>query len=127
MAVLEMQPCRAHDAFVTVDKYDGGIMSGCLVHPRLGSPIQIKSLSHLVRMLDQAQKLDNVPCKPQDNGSISLDSTNRIASFTISVLFQQNHSIQGSLVWNERSLEATFRSALELIYLMDDILATDDK
>ena len=124
MAITQLQPCRAHDAFVTVNAYDSGVMSGYLIHPRLGPPIPIKSLSHLIRLLDQAQQLESVPCKPMGNGAVNLDSPNRIASFTVSVLFRQNYTIQGKLIWNEKSMEATFRSALELIYLMDDILAT---
>lgn len=46
----------------------------------------------------------------------------RLATFTINVLFRQNASWQGSIVWNERKLESHFRSALELITLMDDAL-----
>ena len=46
----------------------------------------------------------------------------RLATFTVNVLFRQNASWQGSIVWNERKLESHFRSALELITLMDDAL-----
>ena len=46
----------------------------------------------------------------------------RLATFTVNVLFRQNASWQGSIVWNERKLESHFRSALVLITLMDDAL-----
>lgn len=123
MAIEKLQPCSAHDALVTISTYDNGAVSGYLIHPRLDAPISIRSLSQLVCLLDQVKKLESVPSKPTNEDTISLASLPRIASFTISVLFQQNCTIQGKLVWNEKQMEATFRSALELIYLLDSVLA----
>lgn len=45
-----------------------------------------------------------------------------LASFRVSVLFRQNASWQGSLFWQEKGLEASFRSVLELVGLMDNAL-----
>ena len=45
-----------------------------------------------------------------------------LASFKINVLFRQNASWQGSLVWLEQNAEAQFRSVLELIKLIDSAL-----
>ena len=129
MLTNRMWPCSAHDAFVTVSEYRCGAMEGYLTHPRFGAPLPIKSISHLLRLLDQAQSLENVPYKPENYAGTVYENPNKIASFTISVLFQQHHSLQGKLTWHEQAMEATFRSALELIYLMDDILTakTDER
>lgn len=122
-----MWPCCAQDALVTINAYNCGTLDGYLVHPRFGTPQCIKSVSQLIRLLDQAQKLENTPHNPVSYTGGGFDSSNKVASFTISILFQQNHSMQGKLVWHEASLEAVFRSALELIYLLDDILAVNNE
>jgi hypothetical protein len=46
-----------------------------------------------------------------------------LATFQIMVLFRQNASWQGSLIWREKELEAPFRSVLELIGLIDNALS----
>ena len=45
-----------------------------------------------------------------------------IASFRICIMFRQNMSWQGSCEWLEEKQSANFRSALELIQLMDGAL-----
>ena len=46
-----------------------------------------------------------------------------LATFKIKIIFRQNASWQGSVYWLENSLETEFRSALELIMLIDNVLA----
>jgi len=123
--IEKMWPCSAHDAFVTISEYHSGVMEGYLVHPKYEAPQPVRSVSHLIRLLDFAQKLETVSCKPLNYEEALFENPNKIASFTISVLFQQNHSIQGRVVWIERAAETVFRSALELIYLLDDILTVN--
>ena len=48
----------------------------------------------------------------------------RCATFAVRVLFRQNASWQGSVSWLEGSREESFRSALELAFLMDSALMT---
>ena len=45
------------------------------------------------------------------------------ATFAVKVLFRQNASWQGSVLWLERGQELRFRSVLELLLLMDGALA----
>jgi len=45
-----------------------------------------------------------------------------LATFSIRVLFRQNASWQGSVKWLEGGEEQAFRSALELIFLIDSVL-----
>ncbi len=44
------------------------------------------------------------------------------ATFKIHIIFRQSASWQGSVTWIEQGMEAQFRSALELIFLMDSVL-----
>ena len=46
-----------------------------------------------------------------------------LATFALKVLFRQNASWQGSVVWQEGGREESFRSVLELIFLMDSVLS----
>ena len=45
-----------------------------------------------------------------------------IATFKVKVIFRQGASWQGKLSWTEGKEEVSFRSALELIKLMDSAL-----
>lgn len=44
------------------------------------------------------------------------------ATFELQVLFRQHTSWQGILVWQDRKLEQSFRSVLELVLLIDSAL-----
>ncbi len=52
-----------------------------------------------------------------------LKSIRPIAAFRINILFRQNASWQGSLIWLDKSVESQFRSVLELIMLLDSVLS----
>ena len=43
---------------------------------------------------------------------------------SVRILFRQNASWQGSVLWREGGQEERFRSALELVLLMDSALRT---
>ena len=49
-----------------------------------------------------------------------------LASFRVSILFRQNASWQGSIQWLEQNSASQFRSVLELIQLLDSVLAEYD-
>ncbi len=46
-----------------------------------------------------------------------------LATFRLNILFRQSASWQGQLVWVEEKCETQFRSVLELIMLMDNVLS----
>lgn len=46
----------------------------------------------------------------------------KAATFLIRILFRQNASWQGSILWAEGKKEESFRSVLELVFLMNDAL-----
>lgn len=50
------------------------------------------------------------------------NSERPLATFKVDVMFRQNASWQGNVVWLEKKEEAQFRSALELIMIMDGAL-----
>ena len=46
-----------------------------------------------------------------------------LATFALRIIFRQNSSWQGSITWLEAGREQSFRSVLELIFLMDSALS----
>ena len=50
---------------------------------------------------------------------------NQSQSFVLEVKSKENHSWQGTITWVEGQKKENFRSALELIRLMDSILNED--
>lgn len=49
-----------------------------------------------------------------------------LATFEMRILFRQNASWQGELLWMEKNARQSFRSVLELITLMDSALRALD-
>jgi len=47
----------------------------------------------------------------------------KLASFSIRLLFRQNASWQGSIRWLEGNEEKSFRSVLEMVFLLDSALS----
>lgn len=58
-----------------------------------------------------------------DVGSGDGERRGKLATFTIKILFRQNASWQGCVTWIESRKEESFRSALELIFLMDSAIS----
>ena len=50
-----------------------------------------------------------------------------MATFQLRVLFRQNASWQGSLIWVDQRMDAQFRSVLELVRLMDSALTMKEE
>ena len=64
-----------------------------------------------------------VPARPVDRPMETQQKEGRCATFAIRVIFRQNATWQGTVSWLEAGREARFRSALELLKIMDSALA----
>lgn len=115
-------PCRTMEALVVVKEYQDGVLSGILRHPRLKQPIEIRSMSQLILEIDCLLDLEECPDKPLPLVRPIPEEESAIATFQIQVLFRDFFTWQGRLVWNEMDQEASFRSVLELMQLLDEIL-----
>ena len=51
----------------------------------------------------------------------------RVANFHLRICARQHASMQGTLIWNERHMQMSFRSALELLLLLKDALTRSEK
>ncbi len=118
-----MIPCKSNEAVVTVLSYRNGVMDGYLQHPLLGREEKFDSLSQMILLLGSLLDLENCPGKPSPVVSTVCSRQDSIAVFRIQVLFREHYTWQGRLIWQEADQEAVFKSAIELIQLLDEILA----
>ena len=119
---------------VCIDLYDGGVPSGRFYNPWMEEGRAFRSMSGF--LLEMEQVLDSMDfpksftavrtfaemppgVSPAGESGFRPGGT---ATFEVRVLFRQNASWQGSVTWLEGGQEQSFRSVLELIFLMDSAL-----
>ena len=120
---------------VCIDDYQNGIPAGRFYTPALPEGKHFRSLTHF--LLDIEHFLDNMefpkafyerrrfapaPADTFPPISGTPPRPGESATFSIRILFRQNASWQGRVTWMEGRQEQTFRSALELILLLDNAL-----
>lgn len=122
---------------ITVTGYENKCPSGALYCPQTGRTIPFRSLTQMLLTMEQTMDQTNYPqrgteprfFRPQGKAAAEAvlcvqEEKNTLATFKIRILFRQNASWQGSVVWTDRSMESHFRSVLELIGLLDDALSS---
>ena len=120
-----------------VDSYEECNPSGSLYHPHCQNGISFRSLTQfllqmekLLNDMDYPQAFMTPRCfgDPQCTHTVGLPDTavrqGRLATFQIRILFRQNASWQGEILWQEKEQMHSFRSVLELIRLLDSALQT---
>lgn len=120
---------------VCVDSFDQGVLSGRLYNPYLSEGKSFRSLMEFLRTMEELLDGMNFPQpftsirsfqKPQQQKQPGPPEgepqEGKIGTFAVRVIFRQNSSWQGSVCWLERNIEESFRSALELLLLMDSAL-----
>lgn len=119
----KMLPCQSREAQVTISSYRNGIMDGYLQHPRLGGKVNVQSLTQLVLLLNGLLDLETCPESPLPLILTENDGGTHMAVLRIQVLFREHYTWQGKLIWQNEGQEAVFHSVVELIQLIDEILA----
>lgn len=121
-------------SIVCVDSCNDGVLEGRLYNPYLPEGRSFRSLTAFLKemsnILDQmdfprsyTEKRTFLPDRhSQAPPALRQDQTGQKATFAIRILFRQNASWQGSVTWLEGRQEQSFRSALELIFLISSAL-----
>lgn len=124
---------------ISIYSYENKTMSGRLWYGHQGNESQFDNLMQLLLLIDKALgeiafPEEYVKCKsfsapdykPTNSVSVPVEISEpehgAIATFKLKILFRQNASWQGTITWIESKQEQSFRSALELIMLMDNAL-----
>ena len=128
-------PRGRNTSIVQVCSYVDKRMEGTLRCMTLEEDLQFGNLMQFLALMDAVMDLDNQPQRSVEprvfsaSASDVIEEARRarkkappIATFRISVLFRQNASWQGNILWVDRDMESQFRSALELIGLLDNAL-----
>lgn len=133
-----MVPEDMRSCIIRVEQYDNKNLQGTFYNLYYGVEIPFENLTRLLLLMEDL--MDELDCpqasvknrrfgtfdKAPERNSIPLFSfqsgQEALATFKIKVLFRQGASWQGKIEWLEEHLETSFRSALELIKLMDSAL-----
>jgi hypothetical protein len=126
-------PARAY--IICVDSYENKILRGRIHNILLDSSVPftgaVDMLLKMESLLDQSKLVQSYSVKrafspnrlTETETSGTTASDGKTATFTLRLLFRQNVSWQGSVLWHEGNSEETFRSVLELLILMDNALS----
>ena len=122
---------------VCVDSYDRGVLAGRFFNPSCPEGQQFDSLSQFLLQMEELFDGIQLPqsftavrafSDPASKGTHAPAQTpgreGVLCTFAVRILFRQNASWQGSVIWLEEKREESFRSALELVLLMDSALKT---
>lgn len=116
-------PCQMNEAILLVTSYDQGQLHGWLSHSRMETPVEVCSVPHLLFSIDDYLLSESRMINPNAFAPTGLEDLPRQATLRIRILFQENHTWQGLLRWDERGKEASFRSVWELIQILDEVLS----
>lgn len=116
-------PCRANDAILLVSSYQDGQLHGWLSHSRTDEVQEIRSIPQLLFYIDEYLLQEEGLISYQAFDSLKYEEIPCIATLRIQVLFQEHHTWQGCVLWEDQQMEVAFRSVWELIQIFDEILA----
>lgn len=122
---------------VCIDHYEHKVLRGKIYNPSHENGVRFESTMEFLLQMEKMFNELNCPqsfaalrtFRPKSPEYISdAQSGNCLkegerATFSLRILFRQNSSWQGSLLWHEGKTEEPFRSVLELLLLMDSALS----
>lgn len=121
---------------ICVDTYEDKQMTGIVYHTSMPNGARFTNLMQLLLCVEHILDSMDFPKASTEKRRFTkglepltlLDESNQSrrsginATFFVRIMFRQNASWQGTVVWKEGSSEMMFRSALELVMLMDSAL-----
>ena len=139
IASLKVVPEDMRTSIIRIHSYEDKNPQGTFYNLYYGEEMTFGNLTRLLLLMEDM--MDEMECpqasvqsrrfgkgqKAAERASIAQELLPRpnqeaIATFKVKVLFRQGASWQGKLSWTEGEKEESFRSALELVKLMDSAL-----
>ena len=139
IASLKVVPEDMRTSIIRIHSYEDKNPQGTFYNLYYGEEMTFGNLTRLLLLMEDM--MDEMECpqasvqsrrfvkEPKQLERVSMaqqrppqPEENAIATFTVKVLFRQGASWQGKLGWKEGKREKSFRSALELVKLMDSAL-----
>lgn len=127
---------------VCIDSYEKRILQGRMYNPFFQGAIPFMGLMDFLLSTDALLDQMNFPQpfaqtrtfgapakKPERRSDGVPEQSGKLGTFIVKVIFRQNSSWQGSVFWKDGGREESFRSVLELAFLLDSALepAQDEK
>ena len=133
---------------VCIDNVDGRQASGSFYHKYSATAVPFSDLNHLLILMEQLMDRLNFPqastiqrsfFKTESTRGIReeahqvrdakdiLNETGKRATFVINVQYRQNATWQGRVLWADEGKSCNFRSALELLKLIDCALDIEEE
>jgi len=125
---------------ICVDSYDDSCIKGFVHHGSFDTAQKFQNLMQLLLIIEQVLDITEFP-KPTvekrrfhsfkssgeevayaDKEADSQNLKGELATFKVKIMFRQHASWQGSVAWLENNSTEPFRSALELIMLMNSAM-----
>jgi len=119
---------------IYIDSYKNNVPRGRCYLPYLDESKEFSSLVQMLSIIEQdiskRESLDFIynVCSLKSRYFMEKDERDRIGKgmgFIVNILFSRNSSWQGSLYWVEGEKNIQFKSALEFIFIMNEILSAD--
>lgn len=124
---------------ICVNSYQDKMIEGYIYHTSVPNGVHFNNLMQMIIGVEQILDSMDFPRAATEKRRFTketgaqalLDETQRsrkegeCATFFVRMMFRQNASWQGAVLWKEGGCELVFRSALELIMLMDSALETE--
>lgn len=137
---VKFVPREMKTTWIKVYSYENKCMQGTIFNPFFEKEMVFENVMQLIFMLERISDSIVFPQKamelrqfggnamPSDKASFDFTTTADfngkapLATFELEILFRQNASWQGNVVYAEENLSSAFRSVLELLTLLDSIL-----
>ena len=136
-------PREMKTTLIKVYSYENKCIKGTLHNPFFEKDVVFENLMQLITMVERIsdslfypqktmqlrQFSENETEKTDDPASFDFVTTADfgdqvpLATFELEIIFRQNASWQGNIVYAEHNLTSSFRSVLELLTLMDSVLS----
>ena len=122
---------------VCIDSYEKGVPRGSMYNPYCEEGCTFESTTQFLLEMEKLLERMEFPkafqrprsftkaVVPETGPPKEIRCSGEMATFTIRVLFRQNASWQGSVIWQEGWQEESFRSVLELLLLMHSALSME--
>lgn len=135
MVYTKFVPFENKTCLVKAMSYEGKNLKGTVSNVKFPDGLEFESQMQLFMLMDELYDEINSPQRAMERRSFEGTSITsapaqpaagaggQIATFRINVHFRQNASWQGTITWLEKESEASFRSVLELMMIMDSALS----
>lgn len=139
---LKMIPDAMKTSTIKVYQYQNKTMQGSFYNLYYGEEIRFENLMQLLLLMDHMMNQMNYPHTSMESRLIyqkkafSHEALAKellpkpddavLKTFHIRVIFRQNASWQGTVSWKGENQQQSFRSVLELIRMIDNVLSKSD-